>query len=183
MAERPILFSAPMIVALLAGEKTQTRRIAKPNKAGAILLADCPYGSVGSTLWVREAWTAWFQRKGIITDWHDTPKRDRAHGLHTQLAYRATEPKAAKRWATPLFMPRWASRMSLKITGVRVERVQDISEADAKAEGAKPASMGYPEATYRRGFQAIWHEINGAPSWNANPWVWVVEFEREVPNG
>lgn len=200
--ERPILFSGPMVRALLAGTKTQTRRVVKPQPTEfvggpGVKLADgspaplvplddtvepygseirCPYGLPGDRLWVRESWS---------------PTNQLSHGV----LYRAdfTSPEVG-RWKPSIHMPRWASRILLDVTGVRVERLQDISEADARAEGAKecdpvsgrevllagPSQRGSFVLHYRD----IWEQINGAGSWDANPWVWVVEFARAttVPN-
>lgn len=203
MKERPILFSAPMILALLAGTKSQTRRIVKPqpkgfgahwpNDAACLEWSDiaedtdyharcghCPYGAAGDRLWVREAWGGWFQQGGVEADWKDTPRSWRTRELLTRVAYRATEPTVAKRWVTPLFMPRWASRMSLKITGIRVERVQAITDEDATAEGVLTIPAKTPGSTPAQRFGDLWTEINSAASWTANPFVWVVGFEREV---
>jgi hypothetical protein len=77
-------------------------------------------------------------------------------------------------------MPRWISRITLEITSVRVEQLQDITEADAIAEGATPSIVGeqLDHLKYRAGFQSLWESINGPDSWAANPWVWVIEFRR-----
>jgi hypothetical protein len=178
MKERPILFSGPMILAILAGAKTKTRRVAKefdgmPN-LDVILKRfprqnGCPYGVPGDRLWVRETF-AW------LADGTGCP--DDAGVL-----YRATDPgwddeETGLRWRPSIFMPRAASRILLEITDLRVERLQAISEADAKAEGAplEQPVMGPP--CHVLGFLNIWETINGAGSWDANPWVWVVSFRR-----
>ena len=182
MKERPILFSAPMVRALLAGTKTQTRRIIKPqhlaffNQDAAAMLSDwnerpLPYGQPGDRLWVRETFGH------FECNQHFKPGCNvyyRADGNCLEL-----EP-----WRPSIHMPRWASRITLEITSVRVERLQDISEADAQAEGA-PFELGELErlilgakAKYRSGFCRLWQSINGPGSWDANPWVWVVEFQR-----
>ena len=85
------------------------------------------------------------------------------------------------KWKPSIFMPRWASRITLEITAVRVERVQEIGNDDAKTEGADPAQgVGWAckDTTYQVGFKMLWQSINGYDSWDANPWVWVVEFKR-----
>jgi hypothetical protein len=195
MKERPMLFSGPMVQAILRDEnpKTQTRRIVKPQphegwsvwqdesngqwvqsgygEAGDDML-HCPHGALGDRLWVRETWA----RYNIDQESH-------------QIAYRATEPAdwpADGQWRPSIHMPRWASRIDLEIIGVRVERLQEISEADACAEGAIQAlCTGYPyhnpPSTYRNGFSQIWESINGSESWAENPWVWVIEFKRIKP--
>ena len=191
MGERPILFSAPMVRAILDGRKTQTRRVVKLLGADCIEerawethflqspwpwspQADewlaCPYGAPGDRLWVRETWAP-----------HDTKK----------LAfYRADHPEwttgdggDVDRWRPSIHMPRWASRITLEVTGVRVERLNNISDADARAEGCPfdEPPAGKPWAWFRK----LWMDINGADSWAANPWVWVVSFKRveEVSRG
>ena len=198
LKERPILFNVDMVRALLDGRKTQTRRIVKPTKdrngsgcqlapceiAGEVNGGDyslCPYGRPGDQLWVREAFEV-----GLCTE--------------STLAYRATHKPSDLdegwyepiKWRPSIHMPRWASRITLEIVSVRVERLQDISEADALAEGIEP-----PEGeTYRDyavkpedneghdyylcpqdSFISLWEKINGLESCKANPWVWVVEFK------
>lgn len=193
--ERPILFSAPMVLALLAGTKTQTRRAfnARTIKlmdaaAGIGEISDfigngclhpndssyvvdfCPYGKVGDKLWCRETWCH-----------AETPE-----GSPT-FAFRAdnwTEsPSADGKWKPSIFMPRKASRITLEITEVRVQKLRDISGEDALAEGCDEFfSGGYehdyscdlPEiANYRR----LWESINGAGSWALNPFVWCIGFK------
>lgn len=200
MKERPILFSAPMVRALLAGTKTQTRRIIKPAPRedisiggvrglvvnGQVTDADgwaawnrCLYGRPGDRLWVREAW-----RSGRLTD-RFPPREMTPHPVWYEADGQA--PDACNGKLRPgMFMPRWASRITLEVTGVRVERLQDISDADAVAEGiglnehaigvplTNPAGETMPRATYR----VLWDSINGAGAWERNCWVWVVEFRR-----
>lgn len=174
MRERPILFSTPIVQAILAGEKTQTRRIIKEDLSvireseidvfkDFLIHGRCPYGVPGDQLWVRET----FQ---VI----EKPFRD--PGSYAIIAYDDPEYiyKADKlphiadimKWKPSIFMPREASRITLEIEEVRVERVQDISYPDAKAEGC-----GDPQ-----GFYDIWCKINGEQLWLDNPWVWVVKF-------
>lgn len=98
--------------------------------------------------------------------------------------YRASEdrPEWKRIWKPSIHMPRWASRITLEVTGVRVERLQDISEADAIAEGAPWAACGAPqEGSHKAGFAQLWESINGSNSWSTNPWVWVIEFKRVTP--
>lgn len=211
MKERPILFSAPMVRALLDGSKTQTRRICKAAKlhddgedyrdtdgwplfdasadgCGDVRIAS-PYGQPGDRLWVRETWMLATPLLGI--------------GLWP--FYRATchqMDRDAKGWKPSIHMRREHSRIDLEVTGVRVERLQDISEADAWAEGCArgqaddvggffPAEEPLPNGKGFRGwdnardwYADLWEEINGDTgpgSWDANPWVWVVEFRRVRP--
>ena len=211
--ERPILFSGAMVRALLAGTKTQTRRICKPaaNLSAVIEVPDplergqvyngshfgdeegevqfaCPYGGRGDRLWVRETW------RGIVktsAPWDDCTTYGVAHYVPDEdecrrLEYAATFGEGAKGWRPSIHMPRWASRITLEITSVRVERLQDISDADCVAEGcgALASAIGCPmtsapgETMPRAMYRALWESINGPGSWDANPWVWVVEFRR-----
>ena len=187
MKERPIIFSAPMVRALLAGTKTQTRRIAKPVKhpdlgnvysPGALVLEHepqhvidraCPYGKPGGDrLYVREAWAAPHAYDHLPP--RLIPQDARIH-------YAATEDRGGLLWRPSIHMPRWASRITLEVTGVRVERLQGISEADAIAEGARN-SLHLPGGRFaRENFEHLWWTINGDGSWESNPWVWVVEFK------
>lgn len=191
MTERPILFSAPMVRAILAGTKTQTRRVVKlkpdymetflrlPNK-----MACCPYGQPGGRLWVREAW-----RVIDLADCFAPRELTAAH----RIWYEADGPHEppAGRYRPGMFMPRWASRITLKITGMRVERLQDITADDAMAEGiVRLPDGGYAADTDGRHYHgasawysygSLWEAINGPGSWEANPWVWVIDFNRVTP--
>lgn len=211
MKERPILFSAPMVRAILAGTKTQTRRAAKPQlsevqwieerESGFFLCADgqptcctgvwetheyalqapihCPYGQSGDRLWVRETWAGQKHRplsQGAL--FYRATDGEHCCGKQLPLSWVEREP----RWRPSIHMPRWASRITLEVTGVRVERLQDISEADCIAEGAPGGHGAIPgygyAATPSEHYRDIWTSINGAESWDANPWVWVIEFQR-----
>jgi len=145
----------------------------------------CPYGAPGDQLWVRETW----QINHIDYDRGPAPK---SRPLDAELLYRADGEfrdqfeidEGGSGWRPSIFMPRWASRISLEITGVRVERVQDISDADAKAEGvpegAFDTGLTYVPS-YVESFMNLWDAINAARApWDSNPWVWVVEFRRIV---
>ena len=201
MKERPILFNGAMVRALLEGSKTQTRRVVKqldPEK-GAVTTGNdgtpmgvcwayggsviyCPYGRPGDRLWVRETFA-----------YLGTNKR----GPHAYRAdtYDGERIRVDAPWKPSIHMPRAASRILLEIVSVRVERLQDISAADAKAEGIEPhevrqfaiygATPAERAAIYRDAavgpYQRLWRQINGAGSWDANPWVWVVEFKRVHP--
>jgi hypothetical protein len=198
MTERPILFSAPMVRALLAGTKTQTRRAVKPQPvqqregwswwskalgAGHLHTAAdamvrlmepyCPYGAPGDRLWVRETWArddedaALFYRADVGTG---NEADDWQHNIDVGAS--------GYRWRPSIHMPRAASRITLEITAVRVERLQDISEADAFAEGIPGNLLHRAQGWAPRAYRLLWEQINGAGSWDANPWVWVVEFRR-----
>lgn len=192
MKERPIIFSAPMVRSLLNCTKSQTRRIVKPQPVVHWVVPGevaCPYGQPGDRLWVRETW------QGPLLGTAGDYKAFNAGGQKAIqkpecCVYRATDTLNAVDddgrelgWRPSIHMPRWASRINLEITGVRVERLQDISEADAKAEGTTPSIVGgvLDHIKYRAGYQSLWNDINGTGSWVANPWVWVVEFKRVLP--
>ena len=181
MKERPMLFSAPMVRAILDGRKTVTRRIVKardlewmdvhqglrePDNAER-----CPYGQPGGDrLWVRETWAAPHAYDHLPP--RLIPQDARIH-------YAATEDRGGLLWRPSIHMPRWASRITLEVTGVRVERLRACNEVDAIAEGAPWAACGAPqEGSHKAGFAQLWEQINGPDSWDANPWVWVVEFRR-----
>lgn len=250
MRERPILMSAPMVRATQRDidPKGQTRRILKPptwvddeeraicelremakaGKTPGLALFDdgrpicrfvCPYGEPGDRLWVRETWAleslgddgeriVWAADRAAA--WRSEPKE----------IYFLESLYTPRKWRPSIFMPRWASRITLEVTGIRIERLQDISEEDARAEGlaclskergqtycaAPPPSStssrakygiadrdglpgtddtGWPwhewDADPRKAFARLWVKINGAESWDANPWVWVVGFRRVTP--
>lgn len=209
MKERPILFSAPMVRAILAGTKVQTRRALHPDlfisSSGAVVRmkasavagvtgiteAHCPYWrEPGDRLWVREnGWERPERTPKMMREGADTwePYYYDADGLHYG------EVEEFKCWGfkrrPSIHMPRWASRITLEITGVRVERLQEISEADALAEGiTKPVGSQFwhadlrgsslPGETPQWAYRNLWESINGPGSWGANPWVWVLEFRR-----
>jgi hypothetical protein len=228
MKKRPILFSAPMVRALLDGSKTQTRRTIKPQpqpnggkglhpvtpyntRTGDwnwVLAAtghgcgdpfQCPYGQPGDRLYVRETWCEF--------------PDDAKDGNGSALYYKASQPDLAEservmahngvKWRPSIHMPRSLSRIMLELVSVRVERLQDISEADCYAEGIRiPADEKgtpfvritgtAPPARYlqkldavtiadlaRAEYASLWESINGIGSWKANPWVWVVEFRQK----
>lgn len=267
MRERPILFSAPMVRAILSGAKTQTRRLVKPQQPreanpgdfpyefelternGDVtlytteqLVERCPYGAVGDQLWVRESF--WCKNETCdheycggcdlgsllslgepyaCVQYVATPESSsppECTGGET-IAPHTGEPAHGYWWLSPpsgwdgesdysgsgewmfcptafatkhpsIHMPRWASRITLEVTGVRVERLHAITEDDAKAEGVEAVDGMYDAADLCRAakragrsaedargwFAWLWSEINGAESWDANPFVWVVEFRR-----
>lgn len=195
--ERPILFSAPMVRALLAGTKTQTRRVITPqpqrytgatpgtwmyghrNLEGLFAehvfggcmakLAPCPYGVPGDRLWVRETWRVF---GGPEYEYQHDPR---------SVQFRADEAAfEQKEWKPSIFMPRWASRITLEVTDVRVQRVQEISEDDALAEGM---TCDGDHASARDNYETLWNYINEkrGHGWATNPWVWCVSFKRVTP--
>lgn len=244
---RPILFSGPMVRAILNGTKTQTRRVVKPQPVkngkfwevfgagwsmdhgnvpcvpGHSLANNCPYGVPGDELWVRETWapvspfdpspeTGAFYRADYLDDPHGPDGEKSPEGRY-------------RTWKPSIHMPRWACRIKLEVTGVRVERLNDIIGADAEAEGCVPDWDAFHDATegregwdepeefieeceehcdyvnygrhpvhssehrewerdrtnyaLRLAYSHLWESINGPDSWDANPWVWVVEFKRK----
>jgi len=193
MKSRPILFSTPMVQAVLQGRKTQTRRLVKqtieqnaydniPTSFGVldkngnwvvdknkdpITLADvCPYGQVGDVLWVRETWA-----KVPTSAFGKNVGTVVKDGWSYQ--YRAGWDKSGLSWKPSIHMPKEACRLKLRITNIKVERLHDISNKDIEKEGA--AYFGC--TTHRLNWENLWNKINGVQSWNDNPWVWVIEFE------
>lgn len=213
MADKPTIFADHSVRSILAGEKTKTRRIVKPQPASpkwtrkrwveagsddtAHFDLKCPY-PVGRILWVREAWAVMrvdytslgWEGEGIVElDSYKSKPADRPGECYYPV-YRADgyEPCESESWRTPLFMPRWASRISLKVTAVKAERLQDITEEDAVAEGYEAhrahrdyAMMHYHPyaATARDNFSYSWDTINKDKGWgwSENPYVWAVTFE------
>lgn len=245
--ERPILFSGPMVRAILDGRKTQTRRVVKPQpnpttrywgqsfKDPALWTfgtdgvgehdpinyyveqeARCPFGQPGDRLWVREAWkvAGWHEGCPILIGYADGETHEDTNGMHDSDAYEdwafrvalqsgedcekagtptdefgVYESSEATRWRPSIHMPRWASRLTLEVTGVRVERLQSITDEDIHAEGAVAACeedlyqsafadewFGTPRRLWRHGWDAL--NAKRGYGWEANPWVWVVEFKR-----
>lgn len=245
--EKPILFSAPMVQAILRGAKSQTRRVVAASDHPALhhwtyknsvdgfmgipqavtpavaqqyvttfpLWRRCPYGAPGHNLWVRETWMPDFPQNAEwpdvefygcgMRDFHLVPEKYKnpAHCI-----YRATwDGSELVGWKPSIHMHRWASRITLPITKIRIERLHDISAADAIAEGIEPMlcggeivgwldymhqgpgtgyfahtkRVGHPPETDedapRQSYFSLWRAINGEASFNANPWVWVVEFQ------
>lgn len=169
---RPILFSTPMVQAILEGRKTQTRRVIKKiriEQTKEAMLQQCPYGKPGDILWVRETWA----------QLSDDP-------LPTQFLYKATDnPTPGTRWKPSIHIPFEAARIFLRIKSVRTERLNVISREDAAAEGvciSDPSKRfeGYQEHRFpEENFKTLWDSVSGrGGSWNTNPLVWVVEFER-----
>lgn len=200
--ERGMIFNGEMVRALIEGRKTQTRRIMKPQPEecprgghwwpsnvfktmlhvedemqngkggwGGLVGDACPFGDIGDRIWVRETWA------------------EAGAGAPDLKLYRANYPEHVPshfenvpkvediRWTPSIHMPRWASRILLQITDVRVERLNDISECDAAAEGA-PTELCLIGDKHYLGFRSLWKSIYGEESWQANQWVWVIEFKR-----
>jgi hypothetical protein len=160
--------------------------VAKTTVGHRAALIRCPYGRPGDRLWVRETALIWASNREVAYaddhEWNGI-KRD----MWNIAAQKQADPErwpGINNWkATPsIHMPRWASRITLEITDVRVERLQDISEADAIAEGAEPILVPPDGGScpHVEGYRTLWESINGEGSWDANPWVWVVEF-AQVP--
>jgi hypothetical protein len=200
MKERPILFSAPMVRAIRAGTKTQTRREFKAKNGGLWpnlndrpgmrqLLRECKFGQPGDRLWVRE-------RLGYCSEYGHFYAADRTflcsvfddEEKETGYSYECQLREAS---VPSIHLPRRWSRLALEITDVRVERLQDISEADALAEGIAPAGDGngfqLADTTHYTGnprdsYFSLWDAINGQGAVEANPWVWVIEFAAHPSN-
>ena len=208
--ERPILFSAPMVRAILEGRKTVTRRALKmphgfweTSAAGELvpIPANCPHGKPGDRLWVRESHAQVFEvdipqgRYAGPIGTSGSPARPdwksryvyRADGDMPNVQWHHVGDSQPVRWTPSIHMPRLACRILLEITEVRVERLQDITEEQAKAEGISqhPGGGHHVEdgkhhwASPIDSFAGLWSSVGG--DWDANPWVWVVEFKRVTP--
>ncbi|MEN6732019.1 hypothetical protein [Klebsiella pneumoniae] len=193
MTERGMIFNGEMVLAILDGRKTQTRRPVKfpvhdknlgcelaGNELAGELSAgnylNSAFGRPGDCIWVRETWNKY---GGLLTyradhDWIDDMRK---------------ETVCTAKWVPSIHMPRWASRILLEITDVRVERLNAISEDDARAEGIidggclncgepEPCGCANPEPDATDAFAYLWQSIYGQDNWNANPWVWVISFKR-----
>lgn len=198
--ERPILFSGEMVRAILAGRKTQTRRVMKPqppddwrpicfayywpivvdrhgeDRDGEMIFGayddecgfKCPYGGPGQRLWVRETW-------GYTTDYDGPYILDKRKALYRADQHREIFPD---RWRPSIHMPHWASRITLEITEVRAQRLQEISHRDALAEGVAYDVSKSDGAPLDR-FRDLWNRINGKKHpWESNPWVWAISFKQ-----
>ncbi|HCT5932486.1 TPA: hypothetical protein OT246_002679 [Klebsiella pneumoniae] len=230
MKERGMIFNSEMVRAILDGRKTQTRRIMKvqpeSNQLGLLLITDStkhsdigkyhwaesnatgnhvrsklfssPFGAVGERIWVRETWA----EAGASAP--DLKLYRANYPEHVPSIYENVPPAEEIRWTPSIHMPRWASRILLEITGVRVERLNAISEEDAQREGVHTEVWDqtvvarnyaardeffqfwsedmphYVEMNqlYRSSFRSLWESIYGAENWQANPWVWVISFKR-----
>lgn len=253
MKEIPILFSTPMVQAILEGRKSQTRRLFKCNRlpaediasvhpdgagkgwiawAGRAVSAeetriaypgeqgfDCPYGKPGDVLWVRETWGVGsrpdpfqgsvegieFKADGKYIDGIESLPLH----FYDDLGFGNYDKSG---WRSSIHMPKAISRIWLQVTDIHVERLQDISEEDAKAEGVQPNCTGvencpsqycqrmgcqstgeyyhylrdlddFPAFSAKESFESLWQSINGPESWEANPWVWVISFKALSTTG
>lgn len=199
MREHPILFKSAMVQAIIEGRKTMTRRVFKtqpPTEYKRIknvvndlftfendmpplgmFTVKCPYGKVGDVLWVRETWAPFI--RGDKDNGYIELIKFAADGFEKPFTHDKDYSELGWHKRPSIHMPRAACRLFLEITNIRVERLQDISEADAKEEGVKIPMIGDTElAKYKTHFSMLWEQINGEESWNVNPWVWVVEFKR-----
>ncbi|HBR0871288.1 TPA: hypothetical protein R4169_000604 [Klebsiella pneumoniae] len=205
MKERGMIFNGEMVRALLDGRKTQTRRIIKdctvgrdpiskfikigkkfigcyPEDVPELIRECCPYGVPGDRIWVRETWAD----AGASAP--DLKLYRANYPEHVPSIYENVPPAKEIRWTPSIHMPRWASRILLEITDVRVERLNAISEEDARAEGVAKLRWGFwkhyqpgwtqHQLSARGSFLTLWKSIYGDESWNSNPWVWVIEFKR-----
>lgn len=215
--ERPILFSAPLVRAILDGRKTVTRRVVNIQPRSRADIGSfgkgqpfirnpdatkrnpgCPYGRPGDRLWVRETWYCdhFEVMRGPYLKPDDLNVSEAIDDGTLVYAADGLTPYEADQpiWKPSIHMPRWASRLLLEITDVRVERLQAISDKQALAEGvrlyADHAALGdwyhvEGKETYsadpRKSFELLWSSINGPTAWDANPWVWVVEFKQVMP--
>ena len=200
MTDYPIIFSTPMVQAILGGVKTQTRRIAKLNAAGRVArkgknwhpddpeaILACPYGQPGDQLWVRETWNADVPEIVYKADM-GTRYLDEDHPHYMDLLrldLLRLYDKQIGGWRPSIHMPKWAARIHLRITMVRLQRLQKISFEDAKNEGVEfwrstETLKGLPAcACHYYEFEDLWAHINGRDSWNLNPLVWTLDFEVE----
>ncbi|WP_430992333.1 hypothetical protein [Klebsiella aerogenes] len=206
-----MIFNSEMVRAILDGRKTQTRRIVKGTDGAVkfckewdingeeifVVLGEkdhtgmnpvfgaisCPFGAVGDRIWVRETWA----EAGACAP--DLKLYRANYPEHVPSIYENVPPAEEIRWTPSIHMPRWASRILLEITDVRVEQLNAISEEDARAEGIidggclncgepEPCGCANPEPDDTDAFAYLWQSIYGQENWNANPWVWVIEFKR-----
>lgn len=205
--ERGMIFNAEMVRAILSGQKTQTRRIVKNVSSDSCMTLKepaknrdgiythvmdapkhglCPHGNVGDRIWVRETWQGPlvdFERSDDLLrnpEKYEKPENCvyEADGVPAPEFYDADDNLRCC-WRLSIHMPRWASRILLEITNVRVERLNDISEEDARSEGVTPTPLPAEKLVGGKlAFAELWASIYGYENWQANPWVWVIEFKR-----
>jgi hypothetical protein len=215
MKEYPILFSSEMVRAILDGRKTMTRRVIKPQPEAHTMQVlplgnglylpswsgrnvsesptgrpmKCPYGQPGDRLWVREAWYYEEHMYDVNAGEPDLP----GGRYSRRLVYRASYPDypvtigvGKHGWRPSIHMPRWASRITLEIEEIRVERLQEITEEDARAEGVEALRGSFPIGEQRltihqHAFAYLWGSINSKKyPWDSNPYVWVIKFKRVI---
>lgn len=208
MKERGMIFNGEMVRAILDGRKTQTRRIMKlqpeilgsglryitesrkQNEVGKYFwcISDalgmrarsavfaCPFGDVGDRIWVRETYRVHSRATDVATLVYRASVRNSwTEQTHRVPVAVCNKPATPEKWTPSIHMPRWASRILLEIIDVRVERLNSITESDAEAEGVTDTGFG---DLLVDGFRYLWKSIYGDDSWQANPWVWVIEFKR-----
>ncbi|HCR1052626.1 hypothetical protein ACS6I8_15805 [Enterobacter kobei] len=206
MTERGMIFNGEMVRAILDGRKTQTRRPVNPQPeltAGSgfswkgwlygsgssdretnknFAHVACPFGKPGDRIWVRETWA----EAGASAP--DLKLYRANYPAHVPTHYENVPPAEDVRWTPSIHMPRWASRITLEITGVRVEQLKSISEEEARSEGVARLREGFwkhyqpgwtqHQLSARGSFATLWDSIYGSGEWDRNPWVWVIEFKR-----
>ncbi|ENU1224635.1 morphogenetic protein [Enterobacter hormaechei] len=200
ITERGMIFNGEMVRAILDGRKTQTRRVMKPqpDEDGLAKVINgpwvdtseriyrCPFGVPGDRIWVRET----FQGPLFDFEQMEAYQEDSSKFKKPEFCVYKADGKPAPEffdaddnlhcgWRPSIHMPRWASRITLEITGVRVEQLNDISEEDARSEGISGSSA----RDVKEAYAALWRSIYGSDSWRANPWVWVIEFKRIEGDG
>ncbi|WP_410027949.1 hypothetical protein [Citrobacter portucalensis] len=205
ITERGMIFNGEMVNAILSGRKVQTRRPIKWKQTRFTEIGEredgskwpwsedtenvcdywhpCPFGAVGDRIWVRETWAEAGASAPDLTLYRAN------YPEHVPPQYENVPTVTSICWTPSIFMPRWASRILLEITDVRVERLNSISQEDARAEGIidggclncgepEPCGCANPEPDATDAFAYLWQSIYGQENWNANPWVWVIEFKR-----
>ncbi|EQA1637327.1 hypothetical protein O1F62_RS16855 [Enterobacter hormaechei] len=210
MIERGMIFNGEMVRAILDGRKTQTRRIIKdctvgrdpiskfiqigkkfigcyPEDVPELIRECCPYGVPGDRIWVRETWA----EAGASAP--DLKLYRANYPAHVPTHYENVPPAEDVRWTPSIHMPRWASRILLEITDVRVEQLKSISEEEARSEGVAQLREGFwkhyqpgwtqHQLSARGSFATLWESIYGFGEWDRNPWVWVIEFKRIEGDG
>lgn len=210
MTERGMIFNSEMVRAILDGRKTQTRRIIKdctvgkdpiskfiqigkkfigcyPEDVPELIRECCPYGVPGDRIWVRDTWA----EAGASAP--DLRLYRANYPAHVPTHYENVPPSEDVRWTPSIHMPRWASRITLEITGVRVEQLKSISEEEARSEGVARLREGFwkhyqpgwtqHQLSARGSFATLWDSIYGSGEWDRNPWVWVIEFKRIEGDG
>jgi hypothetical protein len=202
--EYPILFTGEMVRALLAGNKTQTRRVVRPQPCPGGLVRHligefysrtaalvpnstplwedlrCPYGKAGDHLYVRETWAPRGASPDISGESGARAVIEFQADLSREVFHHGPLPALADKWKPSIFQPRWASRIPLEVTSVRVERVNDITEVDAIAEGLTPWAGSIGAVSAREKYHSLWNRLNAKRGfgWDLNPWVWVIAFKK-----
>ena len=210
MTERGMIFNGEMVRAILDGRKTQTRRIIKdctvgrdpiskfiqigkkfigcyPEDVPELIRECCPYGVPGDRIWVRETWA----EAGASAP--DLKLYRANYPSHVPTHYENVPPAEDVRWTPSIHMPRWASRILLEITDVRVEQLKSTSEEEARSEGVAQLREGFwkhyqpgwtqHQLSARGSFTTLWESIYGFGEWDRHPWVWAIEFKRIEGDG